>query len=210
MDPSMQMTGMPGGQPLPNQCCQHGAQHSSSGFLAQGPIPGDPMNVMGGGLPPIEQHMQGNMQGLNDLSALRTPHGGIRTNKKTKQQRKEELFNKKRSRKSLNKQFMSVDFGFVGPAESESSDDEMFTGVTLEPYQDHTTPSLLPPLKKRSVFPIQGKSRTRELSYQVSTEREILTSDEERSHASFIYSSVEQSRILGGRLHYMVLVLERI
>ena len=105
---------------------------------------------------------------------------------------------------------MSVDFGFVGPAESESSDDEMFTGVTLEPYQDHTTPSLLPPLKKRSVFPIQGKSRTRELSYQVSTEREILTSDEDHSHASFIYSSVEQSTILGGRLHFMVLILESI
>ena len=199
MDPSTQMTPMP----LPNQCCQHGAQHSSAGLMGQGPIPGDPMNGMGGGLPPIEQHMQGNMQGLHDLSALRTPHGGIRTNKKTKQQRKEELFNKKRSRKSLNKQFMSVDFGFVGPAESESSDDEMFTGVTLEPYQDHTTPTLLPPLKKRSIFPIQGKSGP-ELSYQVSTEREILTSDED--HASIIYSSVEQSRIIGGRL-LMLLVL---
>ena len=208
MDPMMmQPNGMPGGQPLPNHCCQHGAQHSTPGYMSQGPIPGDPMNGMGSGLPPIEQHMQGNMgAGLHDLSALRTPHGGIRTNKKTKQQRKEELFNKKRSRKSLNKQFMSVDFGFVGPAESESSDDEMFTGVTLEPYQDHTTPSLLPPLKKRSVFPNQGKSRTRELSYQVSTEREILTSDEDHSHASFIYSSVEQSRILGGTLYYIALV----
>jgi hypothetical protein len=81
---------------------------------------------------------------------------------------------------------MSVDFGCVGLAESESSNDEMFTGMTLEPYQAHTTPALLSPLKKRSVFTIQCKSGTRELSYQVSTEREILTSDEDHSHASFI------------------------
>ena len=201
MDPAM-MEGMPGGPPLggpplPNQCCQHGAQHCTSpGFMAQGSMPGDPM--MGGmvsGLPPIEQQMMGNMQGLHDLSALRTPHGGIRTNKKTKQQRKEELFNKKRSRKALNKQLMSVDFGFLGPTESESSDDEMFTGVTLEPYQDHTTPALLPPIKKRSLFPtMQGRSQTRELSYQVSTEREIITSDEDHSQASLVASSLDYRR----------------
>ena len=192
VDPNM--GGMGGCPPLPNQCCQHGAQHCTTpAYMTQGSMPGDPM--MGGmmaGLPPIEQQMMGNMQGLHDLSALRTPHGGIRTNKKTKQQRKEELFNKKRSRKALNKQLMSVDFGFLGPAESESSDDEMFTGVTLEPYQDHTQPSLLPPIKKRSLFPLQGKSQSRELSYQVSTEREMITSDEERSsQASLVSSSLE-------------------
>ena len=80
--------------------------------MAQGAgVPGDPMAGMGAGFPPIEQQMLGNVQGLHDLSAIRTPHGEIRTNKKTKQQRKEELFNKKRSR---NKQFMSVDFGSLG------------------------------------------------------------------------------------------------
>ena len=170
--------------------------------MSQG-IPGDPMAMsgMGSGLPPIEQHMQGNMgAGLHDLNSMRTPHGGIRTNKKTKQQRKEELFNKKRSRKALNKQLMSVDFGFVGPAESESSDDEMFTGVTLEPDPDHTMQNLLPPIKRRSLFHNQGNSRSRELSYQVSTEREILTSDEERSQASFISrSSLEQNTRVAGR-----------
>ena len=144
LDPSMQMPGMPGGQPLPNQCCQHGAQHSTAGMMAQGPgVPGDPMTGMGAGFPPIEQQMHGNMQGLHDLSAIRTPHGGIRTNKKTKQQRKEELFNKKRSRKDLNKQLMSVDFGFLGPPASDSSDDEMFAGRTIVFYQDRTPPTLL-------------------------------------------------------------------
>ena len=94
-------------------------------------IPGDPMAMMGSGLPPIDQHMQGNLgPGLQDLSAMRTPHGGIKT-KKTKQQRKEELFNQKRSRKALSKKLMSLDFGFLGPPESEDSDEELLTGVTF-------------------------------------------------------------------------------
>ena len=67
---------------------------------------------------------------MQDLSALRTPHGGIRTAKKTKQQKKEDMHNKKRSRKVLNKQLMSMDFGLMAPPESESSDDDMFTGIT--------------------------------------------------------------------------------
>ena len=29
----------------------------------------------------------------------------------------------------MNKQLMSLDFGFLGPAESDSSDEEMYTGV---------------------------------------------------------------------------------
>merc|ERR1712039_759110 len=82
-----------------------------------------------GGLPPIEQQRFGNLgPGVQDLSALRTPHGGIRTAKKTKQQKKEDMHNKKRSRKVLNKQLMSMDFGQMAPPESESSDDDMFTG----------------------------------------------------------------------------------
>ena len=73
---------------------------------------------------------QGNLgPGVQDLSALRTPHGGIRTAKKTKQQKKEDMHNKKRSRKVLNKQLMSMDFGQMAPPESESSDDDMFTGI---------------------------------------------------------------------------------
>ena len=63
-----------------------------------------------------------------DLSAARTPHGGIRT-KKTKQEKKEELYNKKRSRKSLNKQLLSMDFGFLGPPDSDSSEEEAEPGL---------------------------------------------------------------------------------
>ena len=47
---------------------------------------------------------------------------------KTKAQKREDLYNKKRSRKTLNKQLMSLDFGFLGPPDSESSEDDMFTG----------------------------------------------------------------------------------
>ena len=39
------------------------------------------------------------------------------------------MHNKKRSRKVLNKQLMSMDFGVMAPPESESSDDDMFTGI---------------------------------------------------------------------------------
>ena len=63
---------------------------------------------------------------------MRTPHGGIRINKKTKQQKKQDMHDKKRSRKALNKQLMSMDFGLMAPPESESSDDEMFTGGQLK------------------------------------------------------------------------------
>ena len=38
------------------------------------------------------------------------------------------MYNKKRSRKTLNKQLMSLDFGFLGPPDSESSEDDMYTG----------------------------------------------------------------------------------
>ena len=56
---------------------------------------------------------------------------------KTKQQKREELYNKKRSRKSLNKQLMSLDFGFLGPPESDSSDDDMFTGGGAADQSEH-------------------------------------------------------------------------
>ena len=169
--------------------------------MSQGSIPGDPMAMsgMGSGLPPIEQHMQGNMgAGLHDLNSMRTPHGDIRT----KQPKKEELFNNESSCRALSVDFskqMSVDFSFVGPAESERSDDETFTDVTLEPEPDRTMQTLLPPIKMRSLFHNQGTSHSRELSYQVSTEREILTSDEDCSQASFTSSSLQQNTIIAGK-----------
>jgi len=129
-----------------------------------------------GGLPPIEQQRFGNLgPGVQDLSALRTPHGGIRTAKKTKQQKKEDMHNKKRSRKVLNKQLMSMDFGQMAPPESESSDDDMFTGIFLEPLPDHfglTGPPSVP-----------SKGRRSGPKYQLSTERETLTTSEDDSSA---------------------------
>merc|ERR550517_2146446 len=97
--------------------------------MQQGMQPGMQGSGLTGGLPPIEQQRFGNLgPGVQDLSALRTPHGGIRTAKKTKQQKKEDMHNKKRSRKVLSKQLLSMDFGLMAPPESESSDDDMFTG----------------------------------------------------------------------------------
>ena len=95
MDPMMGggmtpgMGGMMGGgmTPVPNHCCAHGAMHCT--------MPADPM-MMGGvmapmspmmpgqgsSLPPIDQQQPGSMaamgSGLYDLSAARTPHGGIK------------------------------------------------------------------------------------------------------------------------------------
>ena len=74
---------------------------------------------------------------------MKTPGGGIRAKpKRTKQQRREELFKKKRSRKALNKQLLSFDLGFVGPEDSESSDDDLFlTGLSFAPEYDHMEPA---------------------------------------------------------------------
>ena len=44
------------------------------------------------------------------------------------------MHNKKRSRKVLSKQLLSMDFGLMAPPESESSDDDMFTGIMAKRY----------------------------------------------------------------------------
>ena len=110
------------------------------------------------------------------------------------------MHNKKRSRKVLNKQLMSMDFGQMAPPESDSSEDDMFTGprtgtatpllktvfkpsralpqlastgVILEPLPNHLGASLAPLRARRAVAGHQG-----------STERETLTSEDEASTAS--------------------------
>ena len=63
MDPSLA---------IPNHCCAHGALHCTvAGFNP------DPSVVSS--LPPIEQQQQlAGKSGMYDLSATRTPHGGIK------------------------------------------------------------------------------------------------------------------------------------
>jgi len=61
--------------------------------------------------------------GYIELKNFRTPNGGI---KKSRQQRKEELFKKKRAKSALKKKVMSVDLGFY-PLDTESSDEDIFT-----------------------------------------------------------------------------------
>merc|ERR1711936_1344053 len=161
------MPGMQPGMPMDPMQMQMQMQ---PGMQPGMPMPGMQRSGLTGGLPPIEQQRFGNLgPGVQDLSALRTPHGGIRTAKKTKQQKKEDMHNKKRSRKVLNKQLMSMDFGLMAPPESESSDDDMFTGVFLEPLPDHYG------LAGQNFPPVPLKGRRSGPKYQVSTERETLT-----------------------------------
>ena len=65
MDPSLA---------LPNHCCAHGALHCT---VAGGFNP-EPSLGLAGSLPPIEQQQMVGTAGLYDLTAARTPHGGIK------------------------------------------------------------------------------------------------------------------------------------
>ena len=58
---------------LPNHCCAHGALHCTvAGFNP------DPSLGLASSLPPIEQQQMVGSAGLYDLTAARTPHGGIK------------------------------------------------------------------------------------------------------------------------------------
>ena len=58
---------------LPNHCCAHGALHCTvAGFNP------DPSLGLASSLPPIEQQQMVGSSGLYDLTAARTPHGGIK------------------------------------------------------------------------------------------------------------------------------------
>ena len=73
MDPAM--AGM---APLPNHCCTHGAMHCTMMAPAMDPMTG--MMAPASTLPPIDQQQAGGLSpGLYDLTAMRTPHGGIKT-----------------------------------------------------------------------------------------------------------------------------------
>merc|ERR1712029_946280 len=58
--------------------------------------------------------------------AMKTPGGGIKP-KKTKQQRREALFKKKRAKSALAKKVQSIDMGLY-PVDTDSSDEDLFTG----------------------------------------------------------------------------------
>ena len=57
---------------------------------------------------------------------MKTPGGGI-SNKKTKQQRREALFKKKRAKSALSRKVQSIDMGLY-PVDTDSSDEDLFTG----------------------------------------------------------------------------------
>merc|ERR1711892_8741 len=83
-------------------------------------------------LPPIDQTCangtsNGVCQTVKDVDAMKTPGGGIKTHKKTKQQRREALFKKKRARSALSHKVQSIDMGLY-PVDTDSSDEDLFTG----------------------------------------------------------------------------------
>jgi len=86
-----------------------------------------------GALPPIEAPSNGHVangtaQVAQKVDEMKTPGGGIRR-KKSRLERKEALFKKKRARSALNKNVQSIDMGLY-PQDSDSSDDDgLFTGT---------------------------------------------------------------------------------
>ena len=81
-------------------------------------------------LPPIDQTNgvpNGVSQAVKDVDAMKTPGGGIKAQKKTKQQRREALFKKKRARSALSHKVQSIDMGLY-PVDTDSSDEDLFTG----------------------------------------------------------------------------------
>ena len=88
-------------------------------------------------LPPIDQP-QANGHGpangaangvcktVLDVDSMKTPGGGIKA-KKTKQQRREALFKKKRAKSALSRKVQSIDMGLY-PLDTDSSDEDLFTG----------------------------------------------------------------------------------
>ena len=111
---------------------------------AAGPAkPGPDVKVSGpeeNKLPPIDQpqtqsangHGVGNgvgngvCQTVLDVDSMKTPGGGIKS-KKTKQQRREALFKKKRCKSALSRKVQSIDMGLY-PLDTDSSDEDLFTG----------------------------------------------------------------------------------
>ena len=88
-----------------------------------------------GKLPPIDQPQANGHGAANgaangvcktvlDVDSMKTPGGGI---KKTKQQRREALFKKKRAKSALSRKVQSIDMGLY-PVDTDSSDEDLFTG----------------------------------------------------------------------------------
>ena len=99
---------------------------------AAAPVPDVKVTGADSALPPIDQTCangtsNGVSQTVKDVDAMKTPGGGIKTQKKTKQQRREELFKKKRARSALSHKVQSIDMGLY-PVDTDSSDEDLFTG----------------------------------------------------------------------------------
>ena len=102
------------------------------------PVPEVQVNGQSEKLPPIDTQANGVSNGVvngvangacqavKDVDAMKTPGGGIKA-KKTKQQRKEELFKRKRAKSALAKKVQSIDMGLY-PVDTDSEDDDLFTG----------------------------------------------------------------------------------
>ena len=99
------------------------------------PVPDVKVNGEEAKLPPIDTHANGVANGaangtchqaVMDVDSMKTPGGGIKT-KKTKQQRREALFKKKRAKSALAKKVQSIDMGLY-PVDTDSSDEDLFTG----------------------------------------------------------------------------------
>ena len=96
-------------------------------------VPEVQVNGETGKLPPIDTHANGVGNGVangvgqavHNVDSMKTPGGGI---KKTKQQRREALFKKKRAKSALAKKVQSIDMGFY-PIDTDSSDEDLFTGI---------------------------------------------------------------------------------
>ena len=98
------------------------------------PVPEVQVNGQSEKLPPVDTHANGVSNGVangacqavKDVDSMKTPGGGIKP-RKSKQQRKEELFKRKRAKSALAKKVQSIDMGLY-PIDTDSEDDDLFTG----------------------------------------------------------------------------------
>ena len=119
-----------------NQPKAGGAPAAANGAAPGAAVPDVKVNGEAAQLPPIDTHANGVANGVAngschqaalDVDSMKTPGGGIKT-KKTKQQRKEALFKKKRAKSALARKVQSIDMGLYPVEDTDSSDDDLFTG----------------------------------------------------------------------------------
>ena len=74
----LDMTSLDPSLALPNHCCAHGSLHCTVAPAGFNPDPALGLVSSTSSLPPIEQQQMVGSAGLYDLTAARTPHGGIK------------------------------------------------------------------------------------------------------------------------------------